>query len=325
MRWTALALSLVAAPQIGLAQPPLPWFLDRVSDEKVGDRALLVREGNVYLSPEGPAVQRPRDAREQPPVLPLELAVIDAGMQPRVIVANDNLRIALYIDPAALAEVTLPGAIIVPTAGRIDLTPRTPGVRLAPGLRVERAGPPAGGYVKVTFDDGVWHAQGMVEMLKLGRVYRPASLPRERYQPDALLRGVPEILSEPGGKTVIAVPHDSSFPIERLGPPLRGWMLVRARGLLVEVVGWVPAEVVVAEPNAKPAREPAPAGVLEAHGKADAKRVAAATPLYDRPGGDIIGVTMSDQGVSMDEERPDGWWRSDFTTPLGDIPLWLAP
>src|SRR5689334_15433266 len=104
MRWMALALSVVAAPQVGLAQPPLPWFLDRVSDEKVADRALLVREGNVFLTPGGPAAQRPRDAREQPPVLPLELAVIDAGVRPRVILATDNLRVALYVDPAALAE-----------------------------------------------------------------------------------------------------------------------------------------------------------------------------------------------------------------------------
>src|SRR5262249_39421153 len=151
----------------------------------------------------------------------------------------------------------------------------------AAGLRVERLGTPVAGFVKVTYDDGVWHAQGSMDVLKLARVFRPTPIVRERFKPDAVLRGVPEILAEPGGKIAIAVPHDSSIPVERLGPPSfyegRGFVLVRARGQIVEVVGWVPADVVLADPKARPAREPDQVAGGGARGGRDAKRIAAAT------------------------------------------------
>jgi len=269
------------------------------------------------------------------PWLPVALATSSAlevhdatTARPRFLERADGTRLLLHIEPTNLATFTRGPAVLAPARDKVttEIGPRTPGMKLDAGTRLDHVGPDDNGRTKVRFgwrwDDGSLDIEGWVMTDKIGKVYKGVDEPPPSFEPDATAPGNYKLLDAPGGKPfvfskgrdrieVMTLARKGKHTLVRIGQGAVGWIATRQLrtieqdvwGALIGEEGGVEGGVLGCSP---PCREPT---------------LPRDTPLFASIDGEWIGET--DHGfVLAPAERSGDWLRFDVVTRFGKVAVW---
>jgi hypothetical protein len=238
------------APQPSEAPEPapepevVPAFLDvdrRADDEPL--RAKIVRVGPLLEADVEPPAPEATSM-----VLMMVPAIEETPRSVRVLCESTRATVAVYVPRYDLAEVALPGALLVPAPplpAAID--DRTPGVHFFTGTILDRVEPDSDpALVRVRFEAFLTRAEGVVASARVGNVFPVAEEPVEPWDVE-LVAGAKFFDAPSGGRVVaeLAAPgpggdKHTGTKLDRSG----GSILVRSIGSEAVVVGWVPAQQV---------------------------------------------------------------------------------
>jgi hypothetical protein len=305
-------------PPAFLANPPQPETQVLLSDLTA-----------IHLSPTGPAIPALVDRRS---LTAIELT--DIWVCGRVVAAGAVL--AVYIDAAAVRTVAMRETFLVLSIAELAQTrdSRTPGIRVWPGAELEVL-QVEGEAVRVRFDGSLFEATGYVRKQDTGKLYTwtgdgldGSRCPGED-EPQRRLAPGARLLGRPGGP-VLATVKKSDFDGENI---LVRILARRGRHVLVcgdsvDLLAWTSARHVrlrrrndfdavhnalVANPD-----DPAPEVVSSRHAT-----LRPSTHLYDRPGGDVVGLVTKQLSLPIGDARPGDWVETRISTYLAPIPVWF--
>jgi hypothetical protein len=321
----ALGVGLLAA---GPAQADdVPRFLDlKVNPAKVYKQRAHVRQAApLSLTPGGKEVARTHPSED--------LVVVDEAedhSSVRVVVSSAHVRVAFYVDPAALPMVARRGATIVATAQATTakIGAKTPGVRLRAGTPLASTDPPENGAARVSYVHGNdLSVDGFLPASAFGRSFVPAAGPRSP-EGNASIPTPATVLDAPGGATLATV--GGAGVATRLGVVRDGYVLVRFDEPETIVIGFVKADGVKKwrpDRGFVPYRGigTAPGGYGQAihAGPAHAYRIKRGDLLYGEANGPVIGVALAEMAVTSDAPDPEGYWALDVPGPYGTLLVYV--
>jgi hypothetical protein len=300
MRWAVLTLVVMLAGARAHAGPrAYPGATAILTDPMASPyRVHVARMTEVSLTFAGPPSSGGGHELDRMLEVPV---VAERGDRVRVLIEHDGARTLVWLAAADLAwAVTRP----VRLAGRGDA-----GVWLTTGAPVTAAA--AGKRRAITYDDGRVTVRGTVAAGALARVF-PVSRPLRRTFGSL----AEEIRVAPGG----AVIHATPLEVEVVGR--RGaWVEVEHRSRYMRVRGWVAADRLTDAGFGTFGT-----GTGSGFGMSHVERITVplGACLYDRPGGDPVGVQL----VTERRYAPgrDGEWLQVYVgTPWGTVLAWGHP
>lgn len=258
-------------------------------------RVHVARMTSVSLVPGGPTTEHGGHQLE----LDLELPVVEErdGLV-RIVIEHDDARTMVWVAEADLAwSVTRP----VRLAGRGDS-----GVWLSTGAPVRTTG--KGARRRISHEARGLTLTGTVAADALGRVFpAPIQLEPTWGEPAAELRVAP------GG----AVLQRGPLPVDVLG--VRGaWTEAEFRSPYARVRGWVASDRIAPSLSISGGTG---SGSGFAISDVDRVDVPAGVCLFDRMGGEVVGVQLAAARRYVDGREGD-WWRVYLGTPWGTMPAW---
>lgn len=232
-------------------RPPTPdtrFLSPGLADDAVGRtypwRALQARDGELFLSPDGQAANKPAGASLSQPVVLVDDGTYGARSRLHVLCAQPDVRVAVYVDQLDVAPVASNGTFMsaTPSIPR-DVTPLTPGIRVLPGTRVDPREPGPRGTRVIALKGFLLDAQGYVRASKVGFAWQQEPEPEFAESPNLELpRGAP-ILDGPRGHVLATLrPYsnaEQTHLVTALAPPAHGHVLVRYQDSRAVVVGFV--------------------------------------------------------------------------------------
>lgn len=207
-------------------------------------RALQVRDGALFLTPDGAPANKPQGTTMTQPVVLLDDGTHGARSRLHVLCAQPDVRVAVYLDQLDVAAVAANGTFVsaTPFIPR-EVTPLTPGIRLQPGTRVEPGETGPRGTRVVSLRWFLLEAHGYVRASKVGFAYREEPEPEFPQSPDVELPGGAPILDGPRGRVLATLqPYpnpEQTHLVTALAPPADGHVLVRYQDAHAVVVGFV--------------------------------------------------------------------------------------
>nr|HEX4316868.1 hypothetical protein [Kofleriaceae bacterium] len=310
-----------AAGTVAVAAPELPRAEFGVSAAELGDRDVLARIrhrahvasiGDAKFVLDGPVI----DQRSEPTrtvELPIYPVIGESGDHVRVVVDGDSARVAVWIPRRDAQSVALAPVRLGDDHGRADAVS---GVTLGAGEPVV-AQPAANGLRAVKLTDEYVDAAGSVPASAIGEVWvvgehepfdpanEDSSEPPPTHTGTEIAAGPIRVAASDGA----AVVATAKQPLPaRLVKAAGAWDEVEVHAKRVRVHGFVPASTVTA--NA-PARDYGGYGHGGGFGMSDTIdiQVPAGACLYDRQGGEIIGVELEAKDRYSHGMVAPGWWQ----------------
>ena len=283
---------------------------DRDAWMRIRHRVRVARRGMASFQPTGERVDNDGAANEnelsEQPIYPV---IGESGDKIRIVVPEDDARLAMWITRGDAATTTLAPVRVGDEHGRADATS---GVWLGAGANLV-AKPAAGGVRAVSLANPYVDATGFVPAAALGEVW--VSGEREAYDPSLAFTSEPApsatgtelapgpIRVAPDG-AVIATTKEI-LPVHG-ATPHGAWMEVDVHAVRVRVHGFVPASA-VSTPTALHGLHGSGTGGGYGISDTDEVDVPAGACLYDRAGGDIVGV--EDAPKRRYAGRDENGWR----------------
>ena len=301
-----------------LAVSPLSYLGDEF-ERVFPARVRLARYGAVRLSatdPE-PAVGGHGEGGAIDLAQSPSLVVVDSqGGRLRVVAAEGDYRLLLWIEESDLQWVIGETTDVAFEPGEAAPAPPAPGVRLRPGLPVLR-GQQRGDLVFVSHEDSCMAVAGWVPAARVVRHYTPVDQPeRERD----LTAGPGTALHErPGGRELAR--FTAECPVASGGREEGGRKLVIYEGSGFEARGWISGSSAGGGGSAALFGYGRGFGGFGAAG--ERALVPAGSCLHASRGGAVVGVAVEDSEESGITSADDGWHSLSVATGWGDLTLWV--
>jgi hypothetical protein len=289
---------------------------------RIRHRVHVARIGHATFAVGGPRMDQPNTRTGSAELLPIYPVIGESGDRVRIVVVDDFARLALWIPradcgPAALVPVRLGDA-----RGTTD---QVSGVTLDPGASVV-AQPATGGLRQVRIVDEYLDAAGYAPADTIGEVWIAGA--RAVYDPSTTTTSEPG--PTPTGAEVAAgpireAPRDSAAVIATAKQPLPvrviralgPWQEIEIDGRRIRVDGFVPTPAVKTD---APPRGYVTSGHDGSYAITDTIvfDVSDGACLYDREGGDVIGVEVGKKTrYGLGETSMKGWWTVAVSTDWG--------
>jgi hypothetical protein len=255
------------------------------------------------------------------------LTVIEPGPPARVVADGDFVRLAYYVDPAALPLVARKGMVVVAAAANLGAGAgvTTPGVRLRAGTPID--GSPADpGFVRVRFQDPDEHltVEGIARASAVGSTFVPEPEARPRAEP-LILRTPVTLTATLGGAALATVAREGFLDARRVGRARGGRTLVRVASGPAVIVGWVPSASLEHAPRDGTlfglGAGPAKLGRGSYIGPAHAFHLGAGARLHAAPDGPAVGVVLHEAPYRDFDTAGDDWVSLTVAGPFGDVRL----
>ncbi len=236
-----------ATPTAGTLEPgerALEDFLRVETDVETAHplRATIVRAGGLRVERDGDAVNEPSNRNVRRSAIVLDEDVASSPRRPRLLCTESTHRIAVHMDVDDLATVAREDATLVAIPPVRDEVGSEPGIRLAPGAELVRAGSGDPDIVRMRHEGKFVRAEGLVEATKLGIAFTPGALPSDADgPPNAAITQPTKMFATPNGVDLASLDPRGmgQLLVRRLGRELGTKVLVRYEEPTVHVVGWV--------------------------------------------------------------------------------------
>lgn len=324
---TILLLSLVACTPDELAAAldrADAALLEEGAGAEVVERATLARHGEGRLSEHGAAFRPldPEDARRFW-LLEDELPIVEPGERLRTVLELDGVRLLVWLDRDDFEARVYEGAWAAPRPG----SETEAGIWLPAGWTVDE---PALGWARAVVESPIVAAEVWVASEAVDEVHLPAPVAEgwggpDNADADVFLRGT-DVRDAPGGEVFARI---SSDDMHWLGAVVldegEDWLEVRfgAEGGAI-VRGFVDRDAARAWATGGRGWSRCGGsfrmggGVAAGYGAPD---LLEGTPLYDGPGGALVGVTTRDLWVPLDADDDGATFA--WETPYGVVDLWV--
>jgi len=287
-----------------------------------GHRAIITPGARVAWSRDGAWLAQPRETEAE-----VDIYDEDAA-RPQLIDGLSGARLVRYVERAKLRDVSLPGAVVYPSAAaaRRPFGDLSPGIRLPDGQGLYDAVPTKDGLLKVTYtwsssDDNRLEITGYLRPSAVGKTYRYRAIVRPEFLADITLPGNFKLLDAPGGAPfLVRTTRDriAAITLRRA----KGYTLVR---LYLGAVGWVESK------DIRP--------ILDSDGRYDDLEMSQildhdapakatgdetlpiGTPLLDAIDGQVIGAVAEGFEVRP-AKRAGAWCRYDLGRRHNRLQVW---
>jgi hypothetical protein len=283
--------------------------------------------GPIFAGPDGALVKRIPEAPAAPgrPRVMTPGGVAPAPAELTALEVSRDPLLTLWVQTVDLSPVIVVETWLAPGPRESAPAAGAPGVWLRPGAEVavlrrvdDRA--------EVEYGDEALTLRGWIPVASLGKTYAPAAVPAPPAATATRLPERAELLDAPDGHEIAVVRRElPGVPVTKLGPSRAGHVLVERLDRGARVIGWIAERRLRrAGPVSSGSRVSmlygnavgTPAGVVGID-------VAAGTPVYDRPGGVVLGHYAARHTVYSVEQR-DGHAMVSIQTTLGVVQVWVA-
>lgn len=235
----------------------------------------------------------------------------------RILHDDDDARVLLWIERDALATVTRREVGLLAAVGEPAPVRGGPGVTIAAGTVVQILGDVGDHHViEVSADD--LHVSGVLADDAIGDLWDsvPATEPPD---PSHWMARGTTIHAEPHAGAPVLAETREPVEVEIHGDAQDGWREIETAGPSIVVRGFVFADRVSADPSW------GSHGTGSGHGYGASHRISVEVPagacLYDRIGGEVIGVnTVARTRLAHHGDEP-GWWYVIVGSPWGLLDL----
>ena len=244
----------------------------------------------------------------------------DTGARGQFVEHANGVDVVLYADRAALLPVALPGAVLYPSVGASQrpFDDRSPGVRLKPGTVIAKMTPVASGLVRVHVTmRGDLEVSGFVRASAVGAVCVVEADESSPITFDVWLREGFNLRETPGGQVFARSKRRGDVDALTLQRD-KAWTLVR---LPEGAVGWIASNQATATAPLTMYDPSRFLGIGDGEARAQQETLPAGTPVYDAPGGSVVGVVVKgfrDHPV----KRAGDWLEFNVATIFGAVSLW---